>query len=264
MGYIDDNSLTVDAVLTRRGRELLSSGEEVFNVSHWALADDGTDYRLWDHLGQDNYPVQKRGHAIEDMPILEPNSSGVRHLRNKLIKELPSTTDRLPVMWLGAIDIANLPSTNGALENILNFQINTNDKGLVLLPRQVNPALTGGPTRFAPMGYTAVVRDSEVISISGNTSADVGMNFATFIPSEDIKPTMGNLNEKRTATVSALWGFNIRPKFWQQGAPGQKRSTVIFIYDNETGAEIIVTVEVQWQQMPILNITPPLMGPGGP
>ena len=257
MGYIDDNSLTVDAVLTRRGRELLSSGEEVFNVSHWALADDGTDYRLWDHLGQDNYPVQKRGHAIEDMPILEPNSSGVRHLRNKLIKELPLATDRLPIMRLLSAELSI-----GSWVNQFYYQIKTTSSGLILMPKQVDPVQPSVWLGPGAMGYTAVVRDAEVLTIMGYDN----MDFQNWDPDSwnPTYPMIGNLNGKKTATVSSKFGFILKPKLWQPGAPGQKRSTVIFLYDNETGAEIIVTVEVQWQQMPILNITPPLMGPGGP
>ena len=48
MGFLDNTSITVDAVLTKKGRELLAKGQNQFNITKFALADDDVDYRLWD------------------------------------------------------------------------------------------------------------------------------------------------------------------------------------------------------------------------
>ena len=48
MGFLNNTVVTVDAVLTKKGRELLAKGQNQFNITKFALADDDVDYRLWD------------------------------------------------------------------------------------------------------------------------------------------------------------------------------------------------------------------------
>ena len=48
MGFLDNTSITVDAVLTKKGRELLARGQNEFEITKFALADDEIDYNLWD------------------------------------------------------------------------------------------------------------------------------------------------------------------------------------------------------------------------
>jgi hypothetical protein len=47
MGYLDNTSITVDAILTNKGRELLAQGGTSFNITQFALGDDEIDYTLW-------------------------------------------------------------------------------------------------------------------------------------------------------------------------------------------------------------------------
>ena len=37
MGFLDNTSITVDAILTKKGRELLARGETAFKISKFAL-----------------------------------------------------------------------------------------------------------------------------------------------------------------------------------------------------------------------------------
>ena len=69
MGFLNNTSITVDAVLTKKGRELLARGQDEFKITKFALADDEVDYRLWDtaHPNGSGY----YGAVIENMPILE-------------------------------------------------------------------------------------------------------------------------------------------------------------------------------------------------
>ena len=69
MGYLDNTSVTVDAILTKRGRELLARGDGSFRITQFALADDEVDYTLFN----ENHPngSQYYGEAIENMPLLE-------------------------------------------------------------------------------------------------------------------------------------------------------------------------------------------------
>ena len=43
MGYLDNSILTIDAVLTKKGRELLARGDGSFAITQFALADDEVD-----------------------------------------------------------------------------------------------------------------------------------------------------------------------------------------------------------------------------
>ena len=83
MGYLNNTSTVLDAVLTKKGRELLSRGEQAFNVTKFALSDDEVDYSLWNvahPLGTDYY-----GTVIENLPLLEPTVDPDTTMRYKLI-----------------------------------------------------------------------------------------------------------------------------------------------------------------------------------
>jgi hypothetical protein len=81
MGYLDNSSITVDAILTKKGRELLSKGE--FNITQFALSDDEIDYSLYNINHPDG--SQYAGQAIENMPILEAFPDELNMMRHKLI-----------------------------------------------------------------------------------------------------------------------------------------------------------------------------------
>jgi hypothetical protein len=69
MGFLDNSSVTVDAILTKKGRELLAQGRDKFQITQFALADDEVDYELWNPahpLGTDYYGI-----IIENMPVVE-------------------------------------------------------------------------------------------------------------------------------------------------------------------------------------------------
>ena len=40
MGYLNNTSVVVDAILTKKGRELLAKGEDQFKITQFALGDD--------------------------------------------------------------------------------------------------------------------------------------------------------------------------------------------------------------------------------
>ena len=101
MGYLDNTTLTVDAILTKKGRQLLSEG--ALEITKFALADDEVDYRLWDaahSLGTNYY-----GQAIENMPLLEAFAKENQMMRYKLIT-LPKNTTKLPLVQAGMTSIS--------------------------------------------------------------------------------------------------------------------------------------------------------------
>ena len=49
MGFLDNSSITVDAILTKRGRQILSQGGD-FTITKFSLSDEEIDYTLYDVL----------------------------------------------------------------------------------------------------------------------------------------------------------------------------------------------------------------------
>ena len=68
MGFLDNSSIVVDAVLTKQGRELLKDGKSL-EISSFTLSDTGVDYSLWNPDHPDGSAFY--GEAIENLPILE-------------------------------------------------------------------------------------------------------------------------------------------------------------------------------------------------
>ena len=111
MGFLNNTNITVDAVLTKKGRELLAKGENQFNITKFALADDEVDYRLWDVThpnGSDFY-----GNVIESMPLLEAFPDENHVMRYKLVT-LPKSTQAMPILEVAqsAITLRRLNSVS--------------------------------------------------------------------------------------------------------------------------------------------------------
>ena len=124
MGFLNNTTVTVDAILTKKGRELLAQGTEAFNITKFALADDEVDYNLWDVThpnGTDFY-----GKVIENMPLLEAIPDENHVMRYKLIT-LPKNTIKMPVLTLSQASITFTASA-GTPATINTFAYHDNDK----------------------------------------------------------------------------------------------------------------------------------------
>jgi hypothetical protein len=114
MGFLDNSSITVDAILTKIGRKRISDGS--FKVSKFSLSDEEIDYTLYDVThpnGTDAY-----GTAIENMNLLEAvsNRTGFNsHLVNQTISGAKIKLASLNYPNLESGDNVLLkPSTEGA------------------------------------------------------------------------------------------------------------------------------------------------------
>ena len=82
MAYLDNTEITVDAILTKKGREKLAAGEGL-NITKFALGDDEVDYTLYE-------PAHPKGSAYYDaairaIPITEASPDETQVLRYKLV-----------------------------------------------------------------------------------------------------------------------------------------------------------------------------------
>jgi hypothetical protein len=145
MGYIPSTSgITLEAILTKKGRELLAKGDNSFQITQFALSDDEIDYSLFnpDHPNGSAY----FGEAIENLPVLEAFPDDSNLLKYKLIT-LPLGTTGLPTLSIGS---TNLAMTMGSV-------ININPK-----TRNFN----GLTETKEPSGYVISIRDSRLASIT--------------------------------------------------------------------------------------------------
>ena len=98
MGYLNNQVITVDAILTKKGRELLAQGGNAFNITQFALSDDEVDYSLYNpsHPSGSAY----YGEAIENMPVLEAFPNELQTMKYKLVT-LPRSTSVMPTLTIG-------------------------------------------------------------------------------------------------------------------------------------------------------------------
>ena len=142
MGFLDNTSITVDAILTKKGRELLARGQNEFKITKFALADDEVDYNLYDtaHPNGSNFYAA----VIENMPLLEAFVDENQLMRYKLTT-LPKETNKLPILELpspsltfngAGITQAVTPNTRNAPNETYTFTLFNADVA--------NISLTGG------------------------------------------------------------------------------------------------------------------------
>ena len=98
MGYLNNQVVTIDAILTKKGRELMAKNDGSFVITQFALADDEIDYTQYNptHPSGSAY----YGEAIDNMPLLEAFPDESQIMKYKLAT-LPRGTAKLPVLDLG-------------------------------------------------------------------------------------------------------------------------------------------------------------------
>jgi len=98
MGYLNNQVITVDAILTKKGRELLAKNDGSFRITQFALADDEIDYTLYNPTHPSGSSFY--GEAIDNMPLLEAFPIESQIMKYKLAT-LPRGTAKMPVLDLG-------------------------------------------------------------------------------------------------------------------------------------------------------------------
>jgi len=210
MGYLDNSSITVDAILTKKGRELLARGRNEFNITQFALSDDEVDYDLWnpDHpLGTAYY-----GTVIENLPLTEAVPDDTQVMKYKLVT-LPKSTVRIPV-----VNIGNTAVT------LVQGQI-----------YPITPSTINFPSSNQTFGYTAILSDSDAAFLSVNQAAPQAALAS-------IPAFIGDTEAATTVSVVGL-SFTITAK----PQPLADRIATITVIGNETGGRATLTLTVKKQ-----------------
>jgi hypothetical protein len=215
MAILNPTTVTVDAILTTKGRELLARNDGSFQITQFALADDEIDYTLYNP----NHPSGSAfyGEAIENTPVLEafPNDSQI--MRYKLVT-LPRGTSRLPVINIGYNSIS---LRQGA--------------SLTITPQTLN--YLGATSTFEANGYTATIADSRLLS----SFTGVGITVTT--PITDLNTTTGTIvSATQVGTSFTLTGTTINTLF---GSNLTQLSTTITVIGRDSGARITIPLNIQ-------------------
>ena len=207
MGFLNNTNVTVDAVLTKKGRELLAKGENQFNITKFALADDEVDYRLWDVThpnGSDFY-----GNVIESMPLLEAFPDENHVMRYKLVT-LPKSTQAMPIL-----EVAQSSVTLSRLNSV----------------SIINPSTQNGSDDT--LGYTFILHNQSMARLRVRAGAQVSATGTTvpfFLDEDDLPNSISVVGKS----------VEIRPKRLTR-----TQTTQITIVGNETAATTTINLTVR-------------------
>jgi hypothetical protein len=207
MAYIDNQTITVDAILTKKGRELLAQNGNL-NITSFALADDEIDYTLY----QPNHPNGSAFYdlAIRNTPVFEPVSDETQVMKYKLVSLNQGVTS-IPVISI-AQDKISVPRDY---------------TGDIIISPSTNPAYN------LTLGYTAILGNKNVGVLVVNQANSINSVSSTI-------PTFaGDIN---TTSAQVVVGQQFR--FLPNSSLGKTTSTTLTLIGNESGGSLSIEVTV--------------------
>ena len=216
MGYLNNQVVTVDAILTKKGRELLAGNSGDFRITQFALADDEIDYTLYNPNNPSGSAFY--GEAIDNMPLLEAFADENQIMKYKLAT-LPRGTAVLPVLDLGYSAIS---LKQGA--------------SLAVTPETLN--YLGNATAFETSGYTATIADVRTmatyngVGIQSTAAQQQNATSTTTIGTNVSSTVIGSQINLRATTVNTLFGNNTQ------------LTTTLTVVGIDSGARITIPVTI--------------------
>jgi len=186
MGYLNNQVVTVDAILTKKGRELLAQGGNAFNITQFALSDDEVDYSLYNptHPSGSAY----YGEAIENMPVLEAFPNELQTMKYKLVT-LPRSTATMPTLTVNASIV----------------QLKTGESTTILPKTQTfsgtAPEQGGYTATFSNVTYANIIGIGSTASNSMNLQSTLGTNVSKTVIGNTFNLLATSINIFGTATV---------------------------------------------------------------
>lgn len=209
MAYLDNSTeITIDATLTRKGREILASGQAL-NIRKFAVADDEIDYSLYD-------PAHPKGSAYYDsailaLPILEASVDETQMLKHKLVT-MPRSTDRIPTLSVIGYVLTDFVKTASG---------DGDDMGEVEVTITSNPIGTNST-------FTIILSDYEAGTVNSSIPPETRM--------------VGS--ETRSVTYMIT---NNKFMFYPNRSLRRSLSTTITIIGNQTGASVTMPVVITYE-----------------
>ena len=216
MAILNPTVVTVDAILTTKGRELLARNDGSFQITQFSLADDEIDYTLYNP----NHPSGSAfyGQAIEAMPIIQAFPEDTQIMRYTLTT-LPRGTSRLPVVSLG-----------------YNTIVLKQGASLTITPQTLN--YLGATSTFEANGYIATISDIRLLSSFQGTGITT-----TTVDTSALNTTVGTvLSKSEIGTSFTLTGTTVNTLF---GSTLTTLATTITVVGRDSGARITIPLNIQ-------------------
>lgn len=208
MAYLNNNILTVNAVLTKKGREILAKTGGL-NITAFALADDEIDYTQFNPnhpLGSAYYDI-----AIRNTPIMEPITDESQSMKYKLV----TLND----------GITSVPTISVAQSVIT---VDRDYTGEILISPSTNP------TYNVTLGYTSILANKNVGTLIVTETNSLNSTSATI-------PTFsGDLTSQTSQVV-----IGNKFRFVPNAGLSKTTTTNITIIGNESGGNTSITVTVK-------------------
>jgi hypothetical protein len=219
MSFLNNQYVTIDAVLTKKGRELLARNDGSFQITQFALSDDEIDYTLYNP----NHPSGSAffGEAIEAMPLLEAFTDETQMMKYKLIT-LPRGTSKLPVLNIGysAVSLRQTAAIN-------------------ITPQTLS--YLGATSTFEPSGYMMTVGDSRFLSTFSGTGIDTtGLTLNSPVPNS----SGASLSISQIGTTFSLIATSINTLFGTSALPGTTITTTITVMGRDSGARLTIPLSI--------------------
>jgi len=216
MGYLNNSVITVDAILTKKGREALAKNDGSFRITQFALSDDEIDYTQYNP----NHPSGSSfyGEAIDNMPLLEAFPDDQQIMKYKLVT-LPRGTAKLPVLDLGYTAIT---LKQGAQLSITPQTLNYLDNAQT----------------FETSGYSATIADVRVLStfngvgINSDAATAANQSSTTTVGTNVSATVIGTQINLRATTVNTLFGSNTQIR------------TTLTVVGLDSGARITIPITI--------------------
>lgn len=263
MAFLDNNIITLDAVLTDIGRQRLAQGNGSFVVSQFALGDDEINYGLFD-------PNNASGSAYYDLnilqtPIFEASTNSTTALKYNLINFLDNPrTLFLPVLKLNTV-LSGKAQYNGSYVVVANDAAYTTLVGTTggsSLTRYSGFTDGRGPTATTnPSGAPTILMqvDQGLDNIAapggptGPLSADLTeTQFSLYMNNLFVEP----IDQNGTTAVSTVASNNGTLTVNQTGIFNTVDNTSIYSITSQTSNYIITP--------PASTNSSPIAGPKGP
>jgi len=216
MGYLNNQVVTVDAILTKKGRELLAKNDGSFRITQFAVADDEIDYTLYNpnHASGSAF----YGEAIQNMPLLEAFPDESQIMKYKL-STLPRGTAKLPVLDLG---FSAITLKQGA--------------SIAITPQTLN--YLGNNTINETSGYTATIADVRTmatfngIGIQSTAATSQNATSTTTLGTNVSSTVIGYQINLRSTTVNTLF------------ASSNQLNTTLTVVGLDSGARLTIPVTI--------------------
>jgi hypothetical protein len=214
MGYLNNQIVTVDAILTKKGRELLAKNDGSFRITQFAFSDDEIDYTLYNPTNASGSAYY--GQAIENMPLLEAFPDETQIMKY-LLTTLPRGTSKMPILNIG---YTNIVLKQGA--------------SLSITPQTLN--YLGGGNTFESSGYNFTIGDVRTMSVFNgvgiNTDQATALNSTTTLGTNVSKTVIGTTLNMTGTTINTLFGS------------ATTLQTVLIVQGRDSGARVTVPITI--------------------